>query len=245
MTKYDIFLFKEITSNKKMQTIDYKGVRLFVPPRYYHKNLTDRFVSDSYEKEEVALCNKFDYEDNVLEIGTCLGFVTAILSKRVKSIISVEANPELKSSLIEMKEYNKLHNLTLINSYISKNKKQVEFQTYDNIVAGSGDREDQFNNVRGWGHTLKTYFIDSIDIEDVESIGNVNSLCLDMEGGELNFLTDYKDFISKNIKKICIELHGHQMKMDDTMFNKKCVNIIESCGLKLKVRDGCVYYFEK
>ena len=36
----------------------------------------------------------------------------------------------------------------------------VEFQTYSNIVAGSGDRRDKnINNVRGWGNTQKIYKI--------------------------------------------------------------------------------------
>ena len=100
----------------------------------------------------------FNKKDNVLEIGSCLGYTTSILSKVVSKVISIEGNPELKESLNRMKIENNLENVVFLNSFISKSKDNVNFQTYDNIVAGSGDREDMsINNVRGWGNSLKEY----------------------------------------------------------------------------------------
>jgi len=228
-----------------MNIIKYNDIILHVPNRYYHSNLKNRFIKKIYEKEETYIAKKyFNNNDYVLEIGSCLGYVTSILSKKCKYVISIEGNPELKESLEITKKKNKLLNVDFINGYIDNKEKIIEFQTYDNIVAGSGDREDlNINNVRGWGNTLKTYNIKTILLNNIKNYNKINALMLDMEGGEYLFLKNYSDFIKKNIKKICVELHGHLMS--DKQFDKKCLTEINKMGFKLIQKVGISYYFEK
>lgn len=229
-----------------MYSILYNNITLFVPKRYYNNNLLNRFKTSSYEKEEVNIVNNFfNNKDIVLEIGSCLGYVTSILSKKCDKVISVEANPELTESLLQTKEINNLNNIYLYFGYIDNDRKYINFQTYDNIVAGSGDREDyDINNVRGWGDTQKIYNIQTISLNDIiKTHVDINSLVIDMEGGEYKFLVNNKNFINNNIKKICIELHGHLMK--EKNFNNDCLNIIKNMNFKLKHKDGVSFYFEK
>ena len=228
-----------------MKSILYNNVKLYIPERYFHNDLLDRFKENRYEKEESEMIKKyFTKIDNVLEIGSCLGYVTSLLSKKVNSVITVEANPELKEGLNLCINNNNLSNVTFYNTYISNNNDIIEFQTYDNIVAGSGDREDkEINNVRGWGNTQKIYNIQSTKLSDILNIESINALVLDIEGGELKFIKENKDFISKNINKICIELHGHLMK--DKNFDNDCIKILNKLNFKIIKRDGVSYYFEK
>lgn len=228
-----------------MIKIEYNNVILHVPKRYYHDNLTNRFKNNVYEKEETSLINKyFNENDNVLEIGSCLGYITTLLSRKCKYIISVEANPELKDVLELTKTENKLTNVTLINGFISNTKDNVQFQTYDNIVAGSGDREDlSINNARGWGHTIKKYELKTINLNTIDKIDTINSFMLDMEGGELYFLDENKEYIKNKINKICLELHGHLMK--DPEYNDKCMKLLVSLGFSLKQRTGNSYLYIK
>ncbi len=228
-----------------MKNILYNNVKLYIPERYYHNDLLDRFKENRYEKEESEMIKKyFTKIDNVLEIGSCLGYVTSLLSKKVNSVITVEANPELKEGLNLCINNNNLSNVIFYNTYISNNNDIIEFQTYDNIVAGSGDREDkEINNVRGWGNTQKNYNIQSTKLSDILNIESINALVLDIEGGELKFIKENKDFISKNINKICIELHGHLMK--DKNFDNDCIKILNELNFKIIKRDGVSYYFEK
>lgn len=228
-----------------MKSILYNNVKLYIPERYYHNDLLDRFKENRYEKEESEMIKKyFTKIDNVLEIGSCLGYVTSLLSKKVNSVITIEANPELKEGLNLCINNNNLSNVTFYNTYISNNNDVIEFQTYDNIVAGSGDREDkEINNVRGWGNTQKNYNIQSTKLLDILNIKSINALVLDIEGGELKFIKENKDFISKNINKICIELHGHLMK--DKNFDNDCIKILNELNFKIIKRDGVSYYFEK
>ena len=137
--------------------------------------------------------------------------MTSLLSRKCKNVITVDANSELNKFLKKIKE----NNVLFVNKYITNNSDKVVFQPYD-IVVGSGDIEDKvINNVRGWGDSLKTYDIDIIDLIDISGIKNINAMMLDMEDGEYIFLQTYIEFIKSNIKKLCLELHGHQMKVKD------------------------------
>ena len=229
-----------------MKKYNYLNISINIPDRYFHKNLTDRFKKNTYEKEEINFINKyFKSNDYILELGSCLGIVSILLAKKCEYVISIEANPELKESLLLTKKENNLTNIDFLNGYLDLEKKNIEYQTYDNIVAGSGDREDKnINNVRGWGDTLKIYNIETILLQDIKNINKINSLVIDIEGGELKFLENYKNFISLQIKKICIELHGHLMK-DNKNFDKKCIELINKMGFKLIEKNGVSYYFEK
>jgi FkbM family methyltransferase len=223
----------------------YNNVKLYIPERYFHNDLLNRFKEDRYEKEESNIVNNFfNKNDNVLEIGSCLGYVTSLLSKKVNNVITVEANPELKESLNLCISNNNLKNVTFYNTYLSNNNKNIDFQTYDNIVAGSGDREDkEINNVRGWGNSQKIYTITPKKLMDISNINSINSLVLDIEGGELKFIEENEEFISKNINKICIELHGHLMK--DKNFDTKCLTLLIKLNFKIIKRDGVSFYLEK
>ena len=229
-----------------MEIIKYNDIKLYVPIRYYHNNLKERFIKGTYEKEEIYLSKKyFNINDNVLELGSCLGYIASVLSKICNNIISIEANPELKVSLDNTKNANNLQNVTFINGYLDIEKKYIDFQSYDNIVAGSGDREDlNINNTRGWGDTLKLYKISTILMNEIDNIDTINSLVIDIEGGELTFLKNFKTFIENNIKKICIELHGHLMK-DGRNFDIQCLQLIKQMGFKQIENIGISYYFEK
>ena len=228
-----------------MKNIIYNNIKLFIPERYYHNDLLNRFKENRYEKEESEIVSKYlNKTDNVLEIGSCIGYITSLLSNKVNSVITVEASPELKESLNLCISNNKLNNVTFYNTYISNNTETIKFQTYDNIVAGSGDREDkEMNNVRGWGDSLKIYNIVPMKLLDIDNINLVNALVLDIEGGELKFFLENKEFINNNINKITVELHGHQMK--DTNFNSKCLKILKELNFKF-ITNICVsYHFEK
>ena len=80
-----------------MNTVITNNFILHVPDRYYHVNLTDRFKKGVYEKEEITICKKYiKNNDNVLELGSCLGYIACNLSNICNSVISIEANPELR-----------------------------------------------------------------------------------------------------------------------------------------------------
>lgn len=220
-----------------MKSADYKGYKIFIPDRYYTKNLLQRFANNAYERTEDTfvrkICNDKQY---VLELGSGLGYVTSLMSSMCKHVIAVEANPELELSLQKTIEANNLHNVTCVNKFISNSKKTVKFNTYDLIVAGSADRRD---NALKWGKTKKGYDLSCISIDEIPNINLVNTLVLDIEGGELNFLKENEKLLQQ-CDTALIELHESMMFRG---FAKQCIKILTDNRFVLKenFRNKFVY----
>jgi len=224
-----------------MEIIKYKNIFLNIPKRYCNNNLKNRFDNDGYEKFETYFVNKyFDKNDYVLELGSCLGFISFTLAKNTKHVISIEANPELKDSLLTSKEMNNITNIDFHNCFISNDTKNIKFQTYDLIVAGSGNRTKE--SVGCYINSLKEYELTPRNINSIENIDKVNCVVLDIEGGELNFFSENKELLTR-CNKILAEFHERLMNIPD--FDKKCINILNSYNFILKESKGGNFYFEK
>jgi FkbM family methyltransferase len=211
-----------------MKSVKYKEFELFIPDRYCTKNLFARFASNSYEEYEDTflrkICNDKQY---VLELGSGLGYSTLIMATMCKHIITVEANPELELSLQKTIQANGFQNVTYINKFISNTKKEVKFNTYDLIVAGSADRRD---SARQWSKTKKEYSLQCIHVDNIPNIHLVNTLVLDIEGGELNFLTENSKLLQQ-CDTAFIELHGRMMFHG---FDKQCLKVLKDNKFVLK-----------
>jgi FkbM family methyltransferase len=211
-----------------MKSVKYKKFELFIPDRYCTKNLFARFASNSYEKcEDIFLrkiCNDKQY---VLELGSGLGYATSIMATMCKHVIAVEANPELELSLQKTIQANGFQNVTYVNKFISNTKKDIKFNTYDLVVAGSADRMD---NAAQWGKTKKEYTLQCIHIDNIPNIHLVNTLVLDIEGGELNFLKENLKFLQQ-CDTALIELHESMMFRG---FVKQCLKVLKDSKFVLK-----------
>ena len=223
-----------------MQTYRYQGILLHIPNRYYHNNLTNRFKKNIYEKPEVELVQKYINDTHhVLELGSCLGFLSAIISKKANSIISVEANPELYECLELTRKANNL-NVTFLKALITEDTTPIKFQTYDNIVAGSADRRD---NGRGWGNSLKTYNVTPMSLHTLPNIEKINAIVMDIEGGELPFVRMYKTFLQQQVDLIIVEIHGHLMK--DASYDQNILIEIKNLGFEEIDKKSRTYVFKK
>jgi hypothetical protein len=98
--KININSNSEISNNKMYSIIKYNNFIFNIPKRYYIDNLKNRFKNFTYEKDEINMISKyFNKNDYVLELGSCLGIVSCLLSNLSNHVISIEANPELKDCL--------------------------------------------------------------------------------------------------------------------------------------------------
>ena len=224
-----------------MKEIHYNNFTLFVPARYCTDNFLGRFTREVYEKSEVEdLSTFYNENDFVLEIGSCIGYTACLLSKCVKQVISIEANPELKECLNKCKSVNNLDNVTFLNTIVS-NKNTLKFQTYDLMVAGSAFRTD---NGQNWSNTRKDYTINATRLEAIPEIDNVNALFLDMEGGELTFLKENMQFIKNKINKISVELHGFIVTPHaEDIYNQEVLDLMSDQNFDLIKRNGRTYLF--
>ena len=209
--------------------VEYNNTILNIPERYAIDNLMDRFKNKIYESSELSLLKYLESD------------------KKVKNIISVEANPELINSLEQTKKDNICSNLQFTNTIIDKTTPKREIWTYDLIVAGSADRDDRdnpdYNNK--WNKNIKKYNVKTTSIENLEKNYNIHfdTLIIDIEGGELEFFKQNKNYIKDNITKILVELHGRLMR--DREFDNKCLNILKDCGFNVVNRNNGSYYLNK
>jgi FkbM family methyltransferase len=239
--KININSNSEISNNKMYSIIKYNNFIFNIPKRYYIDNLKNRFKNFTYEKDEINMISKyFNKNDYVLELGSCLGIVSCLLSNLSNHVISIEANPELKDCLELTKKINNISNIDFHNCFISNNETPIIFQTYDLIVASSGNRTDK--QPEHLAKTLRNYNLIPKNINSIKNIDKVNSIVLDIEGGELNFFNE-NQLLLNQCNKIMVELH--QRMMNDINFNKKCIDILMSYGFILKDRKDNNFYFEK
>lgn len=188
-----------------------------------------RFVFNSYEAEEARHLSKHLKPDaKVLELGACLGYVSCltnqILNDRSKHVV-LEANPNLIPSIERNKEENK-SGFHIENVVISKND-TVDFYIHDLIVGGSSKRKTGSRiEVKGVGfdQLARKYGF------------KFDTLIMDIEGGELDLLRNFKDDIS-TFESIFVELHpfANILTKEEA---KECENILVSLGFTNTIRDG-------
>ncbi len=195
-----------------------------------------RFVFNSYEEEEARYLSEYlKPNSKVLELGSCLGYVSCLTNKLLQNAtqhVVLEANPKL----IPWIEKNKKENdcgFHIENIIISKNSEN-DFYIHDLIVGGSSKRKTADKiTIKGTnfdGLTRKYGF-------------EFDTLVMDIEGGELALLRNFKEAISK-FGQIFIELHpfANILTADEA---QECEDILASLGFKRVLRDGNFHIWEK
>jgi spore germination protein YaaH len=82
--------------------------------------------------------------------------------------------------------------------------------------------------------------VNCININEIPNITNVNTLVVDIEGGELKFLQENQTLLENQISKIIIEIHENMMYKS---FAQDCAKLIKDYGFKLKDRIGNTYIY--
>lgn len=169
-------------------------------------DLTDRkfrslFTIDKYEKSEQMLIRTFLQPDAaVLELGACLGIISCVTNSILKNPqkhVVLEANPALIPWLTKNRNNNA--QFSIENCIISRKKKNPFF-FHGKILDSSADRHSE-NSINVEGKTVR-------DIEKKYRI-NFDTLIMDIEGGELNFLRENGSFL-KQLKLVILELHAFE-----------------------------------
>jgi FkbM family methyltransferase len=173
------------------------------------KDLTTRagrgyFALDLYEKPERQLVTKYiQGDESVLELGACIGIVSCIVNKRLQRPVQhvvVEANPSLIPWLEENKKSNECS--FAVESCIVSNKKEDYFYFGQSIVSGS--------LLQGAAGTATRTKVQGKSFDEIQRSHNIkfDTLIMDIEGGEHEFLTQNKS-ISTQLNLLIIENHPH------------------------------------
>lgn len=213
-----------------------QGVVLNVPFEMTDFKFRGRFILNRYEREESKhLGNYLSPNAKVLELGSCLGFISCLTNKLIKDKdkhVVMEANPRL----IEWIEKNKQENgcqFKIEHSIISSNAKN-EFYIHDLIVGGSTKRA-----------TPHKVVVEGMSFSDLRKKYGIefDTLILDIEGGELDLLRNHQADIA-DFDKIFIEIHPFSNILTKAEA-AECEDILKKIGFNNILKDGNFQIWDK
>lgn len=212
------------------------GVFLNIPFNLTDLHFRGRFTLKRYEKKESEYLKQFlSPNSSVIELGSCLGYISCITNNLLKNKehhVVLEANP----LLIPWIERNKKSNncaFHIENVIISQDVKN-DFYIHNLIVGGSQKRQ-----------TANKIEIEGVSFDYLEDKYNTKfeTLILDIEGGELALFRTHKSKIN-HFKMIFLETHP----FSEILTNEEvveCEEILTSLGFKIILRDGDFQVWEK
>ena len=221
-------LFKKVFSRN--------GITIHIPFHLTDIPFRGRFVQNKYEREEAThLARHIAPEDKVLELGSCLGYVSCLTNKLIankEDHVVVEANPELIPWIQKNKNENNCQ--FKIEHCIISPEKHNEFYIHELIVGGSTRRKTM--------HKIEVEGVTFSDLERKYAL-NFNTLIMDIEGGELDLLRQHQQEISK-FQKIFYEVHpfANILSKEEA---EECENILTNLGFQIVVRDGNFQVWQK
>ena len=212
------------------------GIVLNIPFDLTDTKFRGRFPLNRYEKEESEYLPKYLSPDaKVLELGSCLGYISCITNKiladKTQHVV-LEANPNLMKWIEKNRADNNCE-FHIEHSIISKEKKNVFF-IHRLIVGGSTKRE-----------TPNRVEVNGVNFEDLRKKYNVDfdTLIMDIEGGELELFRQFKDNIA-SFKQLFFEVHPFANILTKAEA-KECEDILSSIGFKNVLKDGNFQIWEK
>jgi FkbM family methyltransferase len=181
-----------------------EGMKFRLPFSMMPMGFRSRFLFDAYEAGERQLCKKYlSNKDTVLELGACLGIVSCVCNKILSPYetarhVVVEANPKL----IPWIEKNRTQNhcsFAIEHGMLSKSS-NGDFRIEQFIVSGSAHTTT--------GHLIKVPVFTLDDICEKYAF-TPNTIVMDIEGGEIDFLVENVDWIRHNsyFTKLIVEIH--------------------------------------
>lgn len=212
------------------------GLIIHVPFKLTDISFRGRFVQHKYEKEEATHLSQYlSPTDRVLELGSCLGYVsclTNVILENKDQHVVLEANPHLIEWIEKNKRVNDCH--FAIEHRIISNQKRNEFYIHDLIVGGSTKRK-----------TMNRIEVEGTNFTALEEKHHIrfNTLIMDIEGGELELFRGHKEEIGR-FEKIFYEVHPFANILSEEEASE-CETILSDLGFELILRDGNFQIWEK
>ncbi|MEX0289844.1 MAG: FkbM family methyltransferase [Flavobacteriaceae bacterium] len=218
------------------KTFKKNGLTIHIPFHLTDIPFRGRFVQGKYEKEEAThLSNYLSPNDKVLELGSCLGYVSCLTNKLLSNQdqhVVLEANPNLIPWIQKNKEENNCH-FKIEHCIISKDK-QNEFYIHDLIVGGSTKRPTK--------HKIEVVGTSFSALAEKHGI-DFNTLIMDIEGGELDLFREHGEEVA-SFRKIFYEVHpfANILSNEEAL---ECETILTRLGFELLLRDGNFQIWEQ
>lgn len=212
------------------------GLTIHIPFDLTDFKFRGRFVLGSYEEEESRyLSQHLAPNAKVLELGSCLGYVSCLTNQLLidkSQHVVLEANPKLIPWIEKNRDENNCK-FVIENCIVSENE-QNAFYIHDLIVGGSAKRKTAYKiEIEGLS------FVSLRKKHDID----FDTLVMDIEGGELHLFQNHKTDIAQ-FDKIFMEVHPFANILTHKEA-QECEDILSDLGFDITVRDGNFQIWEK
>lgn len=205
-----------------VQEVTLDGVRISTSPEVLPRFVRSALFKETYESHERQLVRGLlAPNDQVLEIGTGIGFVSLLCARLCgpQNVVSYEANPLLEQVIRNNYALNGMTpNLRM--RAITTDGEPIAFFRSDNIVSSS-------TKERG-GHAEKMS-VQSDRFDDVLAEHRPDVVIMDVEGAEIELLSSST---LSGVKHIVVEIHPHITGEDKVA---AMLQALQNKGFKLKV----------
>jgi FkbM family methyltransferase len=190
------------------------------------------------ETEAKMIINHLQLDTNVIELGGCLGVISALIRHRIGSTahhLIVEANPDLTKICLSNATNTTTKNTNIIVAAVDySNKKYVNFVFGHHMHVGRVSKEQEK------GISTQTTTLSEL-VKKIPK-GPFALIC-DIEGAE-EHLFAREDSLISNISLLILETHPY-MYSDGKNTQKKMLDCIASFGLQEIDREGDVVCFKR
>ncbi|MES0871206.1 FkbM family methyltransferase [Pseudovibrio sp. SCP19] len=202
-----------------------RNIKLDVSQPEIDLYVKDQIVRGIYENEEHNLLTQLlKPEDRILELGACIGFLSATASKICGSsnVMCVEANPNLINVIETNHSLNDVSPITVSGIAALTDNKQSEFYVGKRIIGSSVLERKESQKI-----LQKT-----VDVNRLIAEFKPSFLMMDIEGAEIELLPALN---LTNIRMLVVEFHP---KLNGFDAITECINVLTTKGFALRV-DQC------
>lgn len=212
------------------------GVRIAIDRELYSPKIIQRLYDEGYEREErIALERTLRPTDRVLELGSGIGFLSALIARRIgdERVVTCEANPALIPTIRHIHELNGVEP-TVLNGVMTcdPNLDSCRFYSHRDLWSSSL-REPQGR--------YDVIDVPTLDWRDELDRVRPTYLLMDIEGGEIELLEALE---CASIERMLIEFHPKKTGQADV---DRVFEHLASIGFAWAQDGGGsnIYYFER
>jgi FkbM family methyltransferase len=210
---------RAVISFERLKTIAIRGVLIPDDFTILSPLIRSAIVEGWYEAPEADQVEKItNPDDRVLEIGTGIGFISALLSRKTAhQILSYEANPQLIDFIRLVHEINGVENVTVVNAALTNGNSQSQIQLFvaQNFWASSTTSKPS--------KYVATLEVKAESLSHVVANFHPTMIVCDIEGGEFDL---FFDIHLHGVKKILLEIHSSKVAPQkiNRLFRSMCEN---------------------
>jgi FkbM family methyltransferase len=203
------------------------GMSFRIPRHLTTRIVRGRFHADTHERAQRLLIDRHLPSDGkVLELGACLGIVSCFINRKLdegRDHIVVEANPHLIEVIVENRDRNGCR-FAIEHCLVSRTS-DGSFYLSGNVLLSSASERTS---------TLVRVPVQTVEQLQEKNCIEVDTLFMDIQGGELEFLSQNRKLLSR-CRCVILELHPATIGQEGC---DRCRRMLADVGLAFVEKQG-------